>query len=160
MEEVTVPLFVRGDVSIYYEQRGSGFPLLTLPPGGMNATISFWGRSAFQPLEVFARDFWVISMDQRNAGSSSGPLDLKDPWGSYAEDQLGLMNHLGIEKFHVLGCCIGCSFVLSLLQRAPERVVAAVLEQPIGISDENRAVLPENLWGRWAKELAAKRPDL
>ena len=70
MEEVTVPLFVRGDVSIYYEQRGSGFPLLLLPPGGMNATISFWGRSAFNPVEIFASDSRVIALDQRNAGSS------------------------------------------------------------------------------------------
>jgi pimeloyl-ACP methyl ester carboxylesterase len=70
------------------------------------------------------------------------------------------MNHLGIDRFHVLGCCIGCSFALKLIQRAPERVVAAVIEQPIGISDENREVLPTNLYGRWAKALPQKRPEL
>jgi pimeloyl-ACP methyl ester carboxylesterase len=154
-----VPYFVRGDVSIYYETKGSGFPLLTLPPGGMNATIEWWGRSAFNPLEVFSHDFWVISMDQRNAGRSSGPLNMDDPWGSYAEDQLGLMNHLGAERFHVLGCCIGCSFVLSLLQRNPERIAGAVLEQPIGIDDENRDVLPGNLYNRWAKAYVEKHPE-
>ena len=159
MEEATVPLFVRGDVSIYYEQRGSGFPLLLLPPGGMNATISFWGRSAFNPVEIFASDSRVIALDQRNAGSSSGPLDMADPWGAYAEDQLGLMNHLGIEKFHVLGCCIGCSYALNLIRRAPARVVSAVLEQPIGIDDANRQVLP-NAWVDWANQLVQKRTDV
>src|SRR5579871_1800769 len=135
----------RGEVSIYYETQGSGFPLLLLPPGGMNATIDWWGRSAFNPMEIFSRDYWTITLDQRNAGRSSGPLDVDDPWGSYAEDHLNLVNHLGIDRFHVLGCCIGCSFVLSLLQRAPERVQSAVIEQPIGIDEANSKVLGDNL---------------
>lgn len=150
----------RGELSIYYETYGSGFPLLLIAPGGMNSAIGAWNRSAFNPMEIFSREYWVIAMDQRNANRSKGPLDLGDPWGDYAQDQLGLMNHLGIDQFHVLGCCIGCSFALNLVQRAPERVVSAVLEQPIGISEENRDVLAQNLYGRWAKALPEKRPDL
>jgi pimeloyl-ACP methyl ester carboxylesterase len=153
-------VWVRGELAIYYETHGSGFPLLLIAPGGMNSVIDFWNRAAFNPIEIFSRHYWVIAMDQRNAGRSKGPLEMEDPWASYAEDQLGLMNHLGIERFHVLGCCIGCSYALRLIQRAPERVVAAVIEQPIGVSDENREVLPQNLYGRWAKQLAEKRPDL
>jgi pimeloyl-ACP methyl ester carboxylesterase len=99
-------------------------------------------------------------MDQRNAGRSKGPLEPDDPWGSYAEDQMGLMSHLGIDRFHVLGCCIGCSYALRLIQRAPERVAAAVIEQPIGLSDENRNVLPQHLFGRWSEELLNQRPEL
>src|SRR5262249_24078718 len=72
---------------------------------------------------------------------------------------LGLMNHLGIEKFHVLGCCIGCSYALNLIRRAPARVVSAVLEQPIGIDDANRQVLP-NAWVDWANQLVQKRTDV
>ncbi len=150
----------RGELTIYYETRGSGFPLLLIAPGGMNSIIGTWNRAAFNPIEAFSQDYWVIAMDQRNAGRSKGPLEMEDPWGSYAEDQLGLMNHLGIERFHVLGCCIGCSYALRLIQRAPDRVVAAVIEQPIGVSDENRAVLAENLYGRWAKQLSETRPEL
>ena len=149
----------RGDVSIYYETYGSGFPLLLIAPGGMNSVLSTWNRSAFNPMEIFGRSYWTIAMEQRNAGRSSGPLDVEDPWGSYAQDQLNLMNHLGIDRFHVLGCCIGGSFVLSLLQHAPERVVAAVVEQPIGISEENKDVLAENLFRRWATEIPEKRPE-
>ena len=150
----------RGELSIYYETYGSGFPLLLIAPGGMNSVIGFWNRSAFNPMEIFSSDYWVIAMDQRNAGRSKGPLDMEDPWGSYAEDQLGLMNHLGIERFHVLGCCIGCSYALRLIQRVPDRVIAAVIEQPIGISEENRNVLAQNLYGRWAKALPEKRREL
>jgi pimeloyl-ACP methyl ester carboxylesterase len=152
-------IWERGELAIYYETYGSGFPLLLIAPGGMNSVIDFWNRAAFNPIEIFARDYWVIAMDQRNAGRSRGPVEMDDPWRAYAEDQLNLMNHLGIQRFHVLGCCIGCSYALRLIQHAPERVVSAVIEQPIGVSDENREVLPQNLYGRWAKQLAEKRPE-
>ena len=123
-----MPVMERGNLAIHYETKGSGFPLLLFPPGGMNATIERWGSSAFNPMEVFSHDFWTITLDQRNAGHSRGPLDLADPWGSYAQDHLNLMNHLGIERFHVLGCCIGCAYVLKLLECAPDRVASAVVE--------------------------------
>jgi pimeloyl-ACP methyl ester carboxylesterase len=155
-----MPVMERGNLAIHYETKGSGFPLLLFPPGGMNATIERWGSSAFNPMEVFSHDFWTITLDQRNAGHSRGPLDLEDPWGSYAQDHINLMNHLGIERFHVLGCCIGCAYVLKLLECVPDRVAAAVIEQPIGIDDANREVLPNNLSARWAKDLAEKRSDL
>jgi pimeloyl-ACP methyl ester carboxylesterase len=154
-----MPFMHRGEVSVYYETRGRGFPLLLFPPGGMNATIDWWQRAPFNPVEVFSPNYWTITLDQRNAGRSTGPLDMEDPWGSYASDHLELMNHLGIERCLVLGQCIGCSFALSLIQRAPHRVVAAVLKQPVGIDDANREVLPENLWRRWAADYVGKRSE-
>jgi len=154
-----MPVHVRGDISIYYEVHGSGFPLLLLPPGGMNACIAGWGRAAFNPIETFKHDFQVVALDQRNAGGSNGPVDVNDAWGSYAQDQIALMNHLGIDRFHVLGCCIGCSFALSLIKHAPKRVVSAVLEQPVGIDESNRTTLP-NMWAEWTKQVNAKRPEV
>jgi hypothetical protein len=68
------------------------------------------------------------------------------------------MNCLGAEKFFVLGCCIGCSFALKLIERAPHRVVAAVLEQPIGLDDANKDELAENLYHRWLKAYLEKNP--
>jgi pimeloyl-ACP methyl ester carboxylesterase len=150
---------LRGKVSIHYETRGRGFPLLLLPPGGLNATISFWNRSTFNPVEIFETDFRVIALDQRNAGESTGPLDPEDPWGMYAEDQIALMNHLGIERFHVLGCCIGGPFILKLIERAGPRVVSAVLQKPMGIDDDNRDEL-RDYWKPWVRDIAAKRADL
>ncbi|HEX6512896.1 MAG TPA: alpha/beta hydrolase, partial [Chloroflexota bacterium] len=151
--------FIRGDVTIHYEVHGSGFPLLLLPPGGMNAALGMWNRAAFNPIEIFSRDYMVIAMDERNAGESTGPLDTDDPWAMYAADQLGLMNHLGIQRFHALGCCIGCSQVLRLAQQAGDRMAAGVLEQPVGVDENNRTVLP-NMWQDWASQLTAKRPDI
>lgn len=154
-----MPVFDKGNVSIYYEVHGRGFPLLLLPPGGMNACIAAWQRGAFNPIEIFSREFMVVALDERNAGQSSGPLDMDDPWGMYASDQLGLMNHLGIERFHVMGCCIGCSQVLHLISKAPERVVAGVLEQPVGVDENNKSVLP-NMWVEWADHIVTQRHDV
>src|SRR4029077_19772345 len=85
----SMPTYQRGDASIYFEEHGSGFPLLLLSPGGLNSTIDFWSRMPFNPLEEFQSEYRVIAMDQRNAGRSRGPLPVDDPWGGYADDQLG-----------------------------------------------------------------------
>jgi pimeloyl-ACP methyl ester carboxylesterase len=154
-----MPELKEGDVVIRYEERGAGFPLLLIAPGGMNSSIDWWERAAFNPLSVYERDFRLVAMDQRNAGASVGPLDLDDPWGSYVDDQLRLADHLGLERFHVMGCCIGCSHALNLIRRAPERVVSAVLEQPIGVVADNRRHF-EDMWRDWARQLRERRPDL
>jgi pimeloyl-ACP methyl ester carboxylesterase len=145
----------KGNVSIHYELRGSGFPLLLLPPGGMRATIADWQRMAFNPAEIFTDEFRVLALDQRNAGESQGPLSDGNPWDLYAADHLGLLNHLGIERCHVMGCCIGASYALNLTRLAPERVASLVLQQPIGIDEANRQTMP-NSWRKWADEVIAR----
>ncbi|HTE86892.1 MAG TPA: alpha/beta hydrolase [Dehalococcoidia bacterium] len=151
--------FERGETRIYYEEDGTGYPLLLIAPGGMNSAIASWRLAAFDPVRAYANDFRVIAMDQRNCGASTGPLDVNDPWGAFAEDQLGLLDHLGIDKFFVLGCCIGCSYLLSLAQRAPDRVTAGVLEQPIGAVPENEGRMLNGCLS-WGKELVEKRSDI
>lgn len=154
-----MPEFERGDVTIHYEVRGDGFPLLTLAPGGLNSAIDAWPRAAIDPLVRYEGDFLLVAMDQRNTGASRGPLDAEDPWGSYATDQLALIDHLGIERFHVMGCCIGCSYALQLIERAPERVVSAVLEQPIGLVPQNHEGWVTRRTD-WADGLMAGRDDI
>lgn len=154
-----MPQFEHGDVSIHHEEHGSGFPLLLIAPGGMNSAMDWWARAAFDPRREYADDFLLVAMDQRNAGRSTGPLDVDDPWGSYVDDQLALMDHLGHQRFHVLGCCIGCSHALGLIRRAPDRVAAAVLEQPIGIVEDNRELFG-NAWREWGRQLVERRPEV
>ena len=93
--------YERGDVRIRYKEAGSGFPLLVTPGGGLNSRLNYWPNSVINAFEAFQSDFRCITMDQRNAneGESTGPLAIDDPWGGFAEDQLGLMDHLGIDKF-------------------------------------------------------------
>jgi pimeloyl-ACP methyl ester carboxylesterase len=155
-----MPVFERDGASIYYEEHGSGFPLLLLAPGGLNSSIAFWGRMPLKPLDEFANEFRIIAMDQRNADRSRGPLDTRDPWGMYAADQLGLLDHLGIDRALVAGCCIGCSFIFKLVERQPERVVAGVLMQPIGHDESNPGAFGPDTWTPWGQSLIDKGANL
>src|SRR5919106_3491989 len=100
--------YEKGNVRIHYEEAGSGFPLLLIAGGGLNSTISFFtGHAPFNAIEEFKGEYRCITADLRNAngGQSSGPLEIDRPWDSYADDQLGLMDHLGIREFLVMGFC-------------------------------------------------------
>jgi pimeloyl-ACP methyl ester carboxylesterase len=154
-----MPVLERDQVRIYFEDHGSGIPVLLLAPGGMRSSIPMWPNAPFNPLLSLVDSFRLIAMDQRNTGQSSGPLDIEDPWGSYARDQLSLLDSLGIDEFQVIGCCIGGSYILKMIQLEPDRITSAVLEQPIGITADNQ-VLFEQQWRSWGKDLMAHRPDI
>jgi pimeloyl-ACP methyl ester carboxylesterase len=155
--------YERGAVRIYYEEAGAGFPLLLIAGGGLNSTISGFIRGApFNPIEEFKGEYRCIASDLRNAdgGKSSGPLEIDRPWDAYSDDHLGLMDHLGIDKFMVMGFCIGGPFIWNLLRRAPDRVVAAVLAQPSGSRPEMRDLFYEGNMKTWGPALVARRPDI
>ena len=155
--------YQRGNVRIRYEETGSGFPLLLIPGGGLNSTISFFTNGApFNAIEEFKGEYRCITLDLRNAtgGHSSGPLEIDRPWDSHTDDHLALMDHLGIDKFLVMGFCIGGPLIWNLLKRAPDRIVAAVLAQPSGSRPEMRDLFYDNNTKGWAPELLKRRPDL
>jgi pimeloyl-ACP methyl ester carboxylesterase len=155
--------YEKGAVRIHYEEAGSGFPLLLIPGGGLNSTIAGLTRGdPFNPIEEFKGEYRCIASDLRNAngGQSSGPLEIDRPWDAYTDDHLGLMDHLGIEKFMVLGFCIGGPFIWNLLRRAPDRIVAAVLAQPSGSRPEMRDLFYETNMKGWGPELVKRRPDI
>jgi pimeloyl-ACP methyl ester carboxylesterase len=157
-------VFEKGGVRIHFEEAGSGFPLLLIAGGGLNSTISgFSGSSSpFNPIEEFKAEYRCIASDLRNAnaGQSTGPLEIDRPWDAYTDDHLGLMDHLGINKFMVLGFCIGGPFIWNLLRRAPDRIVAAVLAQPSGSRPEMRDLFYDNNMKGWGPELVKRRPDI
>src|SRR5512138_409710 len=158
-----MPLYERGPVRINYSEVGSGFPLLLIPGGGLNSAHSSWQTaSPFNPMERYRDDFRCICADLRNAnmGQSSGPLEVDRPWDAYTDDHIGLMDHLRIDKFMVLGFCIGGPFIWNLLERAPNRVVAAVLAQPSGSRPEARDLFYENNIKGWGPDLVARRPGI
>jgi pimeloyl-ACP methyl ester carboxylesterase len=158
-----MPFYQRGDVRIHYEETGSGFPVLFIPGGGLNSNISsLTGFGPFNCMEEFKGEFRCITSDLRNAngGESSGPLEIDRPWDSYTDDQLGLMDHLGCEEFMVMGFCIGGPFIWNMLQRAGNRVVAAVLAQPSGSRPEMRDLFYNNNITGWGPPLCARRPEI
>jgi pimeloyl-ACP methyl ester carboxylesterase len=156
--------YERGPVRIHYEETGRGFPLLVIPGGGLNSKIAglSGASSPFNPMEEFKGEYRCISADLRNAegGQSTGPLEIDRPWDAYTDDHIGLMDHLGIDKFMVHGFCIGGPFIWNLLKRAPDRVVAAVLAQPSGSRPEMRDLPYETNMKGWAPALVARRPDI
>ena len=156
-----MPVYEKGPVRIHYEEAGSGFPLLVIPGGGLNSTISSLARP-FNPLDEFKDEYRCIASDLRNAagGESEGPLEIDRPWDSYTDDHIGLMDHLGIDRFMVLGFCIGGPFIWNLLKRAPARIVAAVLAQPSGSRPELPDLFYETNMKGWGPALAARRPEI
>src|SRR5580692_7075814 len=157
-----VGFYEKGNVRIRYAEIGSGFPLLATPGGGLNSCIAVWARAVINIPEEFKNDFRVITMDQRNAtgGESTGPVPSDDPWGSFADDQLGVMDHLGINKFFFFGNCIGGPFAMKLMERAPQRIAAAILSQPVG----HNTKIPDYMYDAgktgWAKELRERQSDV
>jgi pimeloyl-ACP methyl ester carboxylesterase len=158
-----MPTYEKGDVRINYEDVGSGFPLLLIPGGGLNSSITFvTDKGPFNAIEEFRHDYRCIAADLRNAngGKSSGPVEVERPWDSYTDDHLGLMDHLGIDKFMVMGFCIGGPFIWNMLKRASHRVVAAVLAQPSGFRPEMPNLFYENNIKGWGPPLCERRPDV
>jgi len=155
------PFYEKGAVRIHFEEAGSGFPLLLIAGGGLNSTIAGLTQP-FNAIEEFKGEYRCIASDLRNAnsGQSSGPLEIDRPWDAYTDDHLGLMDHLGIQKFMVMGFCIGGPFIWNLLRRAPDRIVAAVLAQPSGFRPEMPDLFYDTNMKGWGPDLVKRRPDV
>jgi pimeloyl-ACP methyl ester carboxylesterase len=158
----TTKFYQRGNVKIAYQEVGTGFPLLVIPGGGLNSRMAGLVTSPFNPIAEFSNEFRVIYADLRNAtqGQSTGPLEIDRPWDSYTDDHIGLMDHLGVNRFMVLGFCIGGPFIWNLLERAPDRVAAAVPAQPVGFRPEMPTVLYDGSKNGWGAELVKQRPEI
>src|SRR5262247_3021249 len=157
-----MPLYDKGNVRIHYEEVGSGFPLMIIPGGGLNSTVAALATHPFNPMAEFKDEFRVIAADLRNAkgGQSTGPLEIDRPWDAYTDDQLGLMDHLGIREFLVMGFCIGGPMIHNLIKRAPERVVAAAMMQPSGFRPELPDLFYQNNIKGWGPQLCERRSDV
>jgi pimeloyl-ACP methyl ester carboxylesterase len=161
--EAAMSFYEKGPVRIHYEEAGSGFPLLLIAGGGLNSTIAGLKRGdPFDAIQEFKGEYRCIAADLRNAngGNSSGPLEIDRPWDALTDDQLGVMDHLRIDKFMVMGFCIGGPFIWNLLERAPNRIVAAVLAQPSGSRPEMRDLFYDNNMKEWGPELVKRRPEI
>ena len=158
-----MPIFENGPVRIHYEEAGAGFPMLVIPGGGLNATIEMLGHAgSFNPLIEFSDTHRCIALDIRNAntGATTGPLDVERGWDAFTDDQLALMDYLGIDQFVVTGFCIGGPLIWNLLRRAPDRVVAAVLAHPSGFRPEQPDLFYQNNINGWAPKFLESRSDV
>jgi pimeloyl-ACP methyl ester carboxylesterase len=147
-----------GPVTLQYDTWGDGPAVLLLAPGGLrNSRIETWEQAPWNPIGALADRYRVVAMDQRNTGTSFAPVSAADGWPAYAADQVAVMDHLGIDRFSVLGMCIGGAFIMELLSEVPERIRAAVALQPIGLADNRddfRAI-----FDAWRGDIAEDHPE-
>jgi pimeloyl-ACP methyl ester carboxylesterase len=122
-------------ITTRYEVTGDGPPLLLFSPGGFNGQLENWTSfgvyQRLNLLEHLERRFTCIAFDKRESGRSSGRFE-RITWRDYAVQGAGLLDHLQIERAHLMGGCIGCSIAVNAAAAYPERVVSMVLYSPAG----------------------------
>jgi pimeloyl-ACP methyl ester carboxylesterase len=159
-----MPTIQRGAATLHYEEHGRGFPILTFAPAGLLSTISVWSQpmAPINPITEWSGQYRVIAMDQRNAGGGSrAPISAQDGWHTYTGDHLAVLDHLGIDRCHLYGQCIGGSFIFSLLKAQPQRVASAVLAQPIGRVNPTLPPRPARFetWAESVKDVPGATPE-
>ena len=122
-------------ITTRYELIGSGPPLLMFSPGGFNATLEAWSTlgvyAKVKPLEHLPKKYTCIVFDRRECGQSGGRIE-RVGWQQFVAQGRGLLDHLGIEKAHLMGGCMGCCPVAAFAVAYPERTASMVLYWPVG----------------------------
>jgi pimeloyl-ACP methyl ester carboxylesterase len=130
-----MPTAVCDGIETRYELLGEGPPLLMFSPGGFDATIENWRSFGIYKrlhlLDELPRRFTCIVFDKRESGRSGGRVEPLS-WAAYARQGRDLLDHLRIERAHLMGGCIGCSIALQLAHAWPERADRLVLYSPAG----------------------------
>jgi len=132
-------------VELYYEQHGSGAPLLLIM--GLAADSMAW---MFQVPE-FSKHYRTIVFDNRGVGRSSKPAG---PYtiSQMADDTAGLLDVLGIARTHVVGVSMGGMIAQELALRHPRLVGGLVLActypEPDADIERQRQFSVEELGGR------------
>jgi pimeloyl-ACP methyl ester carboxylesterase len=157
----TGKFYEKGPVKIHYQEWGSGFPLMLIAGGGLGGSTIRGLTNPFDAVGEFKGEYRCIGADLRTAnGESTGPLEVDRPWEAFADDQVGLMDHLRIDKFMVMGFCIGGPLIWNLLKRAPNRIVAAVLAQPSGFRPEMPTLMFDTNMQGWGPDYVKRHPNV
>ena len=115
-----MPRAVVNRVSLNYDEWGAGHPLLLLM--GFGDSLDAWANQ----IPAFSKNFRTVAVDHRGSGESEAPLDgYSIP--QFADDAIGLLDRLGVERAHVLGYSMGGRVGLDMAARYPERVSALIL---------------------------------
>ncbi|SMD22468.1 alpha/beta fold hydrolase [Kibdelosporangium aridum] len=130
-----MPITTIDGILTRYEIVGDGPPLLMFSPGGFNASLETWRtQGIYRQLELLpqlAERYTCITFDKRETGESGGRVE-RIGWASYATQGVELLDHLGIERAHLMGGCIGCSIATTMAVAHPGRVSSLVLYSPAG----------------------------
>ncbi|MGW4370990.1 alpha/beta fold hydrolase [Nocardia takedensis] len=130
-----MPIVDIDGIATRFESVGSGPPLLMFSPGGFDSSLENWtsfGRyRQLGFIEALSSYYTCVVFDRRESGSSGGRLE-RLSWQRYVDQAAGLLDHLGVERIHVMGGCVGCSTAALLAVAQPRRVASMVLFSPAG----------------------------
>lgn len=130
-----MPTAIIDGIETRYDVVGSGPPLLMFSPGGFDATIEKWSSlgvyARTRPLEHLSRHYTCIVFDRRECGQSGGRVEHVN-WSDYVRQGKGLLDHLGIDKAHLMGGCMGCCPVAAFAAAYPEATLSMILYWPVG----------------------------
>jgi pimeloyl-ACP methyl ester carboxylesterase len=122
-------------ITTRYEVVGSGPPLLMFSPGGFDATLEKWSTlgiyARIKPMEHLPKRYTCIVFDRRECGQSGGRVE-RVTWAHYVAQGKGLLEHLKIERAHLMGGCMGCSPVAAFGVAHPEATLSMILYWPVG----------------------------
>lgn len=126
---------VLNGIATRYEVVGEGPPLLMFSPGGFDATVEKWSSlgiyAKVKPLDHLKKHFSCILFDRRECGQSGGRVE-RVTWGHYVAQAKALLDHLRIDRAHLMGGCMGCSPVAAFAVAYPEATARMVLYWPVG----------------------------
>src|SRR3954469_19919430 len=122
-------------ITTRYEVIGDGPPLLMYSPAGFDATLDKWRTQGVyaktRMLEHLSKRYTCIVFDRRETGQSGGRVE-RIGWAHYVAQGRGLLDHLGIDRAHLLGGCMGCCPVAAFGVAHPERTMSMILYWPVG----------------------------
>ncbi len=110
--------------------QGQGEPVLLIH--GFAANIQFQWIGA-HIIDTLAKDYKVIALDNRGHGQSGKPHDPKQYGTEMVEDAIRLLDHLKIQKAHIVGYSMGAMITNKLITMYPERVLSATLGGAAGL---------------------------
>ena len=114
--DYSMPKIKVNDINIYHEIHGDGFPFLLIR--GLSSDVYRWPSSFVKEI---SHKFKVILFDNRGAGRTDKP-DIEYSIKMMADDTVGLMKAMNIEKANILGYSMGGSIAQEVVLNYPERV--------------------------------------
>ncbi len=130
-----MPTAVIDGITTRYEVIGSGPPLLMYSPGGFDATVEKWSTQGVYAkvklLDHLPQSYTCIAFDRRECGRSGGRVE-RVGWSDYAAQGKCLLDHLGVERAHIMGGCMGVSCALAFGVGHPAATLSLVLFWPVG----------------------------
>jgi pimeloyl-ACP methyl ester carboxylesterase len=116
--------FDSAGVPIHYVEAGAGSPVVLVHSYAGDLESQWMATGVF---ETLAREYRVIAFDQRGHGQSGKPHEPRAYGLEMTRDTPRLMDHLRVDRAHIVGYSMGAHLVAQLLTLAPQRFLSATL---------------------------------